>query len=232
MIANQEPATLVEAVEALADDRARGFVFVRPDGTERFCSFHELHDECVRRAAHFAARDLRKGDQLAMVVAEPDEFVLSFLGALFAGVVPVPIHSQAVARNVDAYHDSLGHIARAAGAAVVLASPSARELVTPIVGRSGGPRALVSTDELAAPAPSSPRAAVDPQDLAFLQFTSGSTSRPKGVMVSHANLAANARGFMLDGLRSDPAIDKGVTWLPLFHDMGLIGFVVGPLFAN
>ncbi|MGH7298092.1 MAG: AMP-binding protein, partial [Polyangiaceae bacterium] len=55
---------------------------------------------------------------------------------------------------------------------------------------------------------------------------------PKGVMVTHGNLAANAEAFMVHGLDRDPRVDKGVSWLPLFHDMGLIGFVVGPLFTN
>jgi fatty-acyl-CoA synthase len=73
---------------------------------------------------------------------------------------------------------------------------------------------------------------VTPDDVAFLQFTSGSTSRPKGVVVTHGNLAANASAFMLEGISADPAFDKGVSWLPLFHDMGLIGFVVGPIFTN
>jgi fatty-acyl-CoA synthase len=69
-------------------------------------------------------------------------------------------------------------------------------------------------------------------DLAFLQFTSGSTSAPKGVMVTHHNLAANAHAIMFDGLKSDPDRDKGVSWLPLYHDMGLIGFVIAPIFAE
>src|SRR5262249_23590742 len=67
-------------------------------------------------------------------------------------------------------------------------------------------------------------------DLAFLQFTSGSTSRPKGVMVTHRNLSVNSHAIMVDGLRATPA-DKGVSWLPLFHDMGLIGFVIAPLYT-
>ncbi len=73
---------------------------------------------------------------------------------------------------------------------------------------------------------------VEPTDLAFLQFTSGSTSRPKGVMVTHRNLAWNSESFMIHGLAKDSSFDKGVTWLPLFHDMGLIGFVVGTLFTD
>src|SRR5262249_48370741 len=87
------------------------------------------------------------------------------------------------------------------------------------------------TEELTGHAPAADIRVV-PEDVAFLQFTSGSTSRPKGVVVTHANLAANSEAFMVHGLRRDSAVDRGVSWLPLFHDMGLIGFVVGPLFTN
>ena len=88
----------------------------------------------------------------------------------------------------------------------------------------------VRADEIAQAPPVSgdPIVGVGDDDLAFLQFTSGSTSRPKGVMVTHQNLAANAHAIMFDGLRSTPERDKGVSWLPLYHDMGLIGFVIAP----
>jgi fatty-acyl-CoA synthase len=223
--------TLVEAVRALAGDRARGFVFVRPDGTERLYTFHDIADECERRAGHLAARGLRKGDRLAMVIPDGDEFVLSFLGALFAGVVPVPIYPQLSFKHIEGYHDTAAHIARASGAAMLLTTPATRPYVEPVLARAREVRALVTVDELAGDVGRAD-AVVEPGDLAFLQFTSGSTSRPKGVMVTHGNLAANAEAFMIHGLDRDPAVDKGVSWLPLFHDMGLIGFVVGPLFTN
>src|SRR5690606_11444274 len=69
-------------------------------------------------------------------------------------------------------------------------------------------------------------------DIALLQFTSGSTSAPKGVVVTHEQLAANGRSIMFDGLRASGEVDRGVSWLPLYHDMGLIGFVVAPIFAK
>lgn len=223
--------TLIDAVRALADDRARGFTFVRSDGTERLYSFHDMAVEAERRAGQLAARGLRKGDRLALVLPEGDEFVLSFLGALFAGVVPVPIYPQLSFKNIEGYHDTVAHITRASGASMLLTSATTRQYVEPALARLEVAPGLVTVDDLAGDAGKA-GVNVEPQDLAFLQFTSGSTSRPKGVMVSHGNLAANAEAFMIHGLDRDPAIDKGVSWLPLFHDMGLIGFVVGPLFTN
>jgi fatty-acyl-CoA synthase len=91
----------------------------------------------------------------------------------------------------------------------------------------------VTTEELASAKDVGPLdRTIEPGDMAFLQFTSGSTSRPKGVMVTHRNLAANSEAFMLHGLGKDSSFDKGVSWLPLYHDMGLIGFVIGPLFTD
>ena len=225
--------TLVDAVKQLSHDTQRGFVFVRPDGTERFCSFANIHEEATRRGAHLAAKGLVKGDRLAIVVPDGDEFVLSFLGAVYAGVVPVPIYPQLSFKNVETYHDTVAHIAKASGASMLLTTTTTRPYVDPVLPRVPNLRFGVQTvDEHAAPAPGPLDVKVTGDDLAFLQFTSGSTSRPKGVVVTHTNLAANSEAFMIHGLGKDSSFDKGVSWLPLFHDMGLIGFVIGPLFTD
>jgi fatty-acyl-CoA synthase len=223
--------TLVEAVRSSSGDRERGFVFVRSDGSEKLVSFHDIAAEAERRAAHLVDRGLSKGDRLAMVLPDGEQFVLSFLGALFAGVVPVPIYPQLSFKNIEGYHDTVAHIARASGASMLLTTESTRPYVEPVAGRVDTLRSIVAVEQLEG---SAPAVSVDvrPDDLAFLQFTSGSTSRPKGVMVTHGNLRANAHAFMVHGLDRDPSVDKGVSWLPLFHDMGLIGFVVGPLFTD
>lgn len=222
--------TLVEAVRALGDDRERGFVFVSSDGTEKLLSFHDIAAEAGRRAARLAARGLHKGDRLALVLPEGEQFVLSFLAALFAGVVPVPIYPQLSFKNIEGYHDTVAHIARASGASMLLTTAATRQYVEPVAARVTG-LSVLAVEDLEGSAPAL-QVDAHPDDLAFLQFTSGSTSRPKGVMVTHGNLRANAEAFMVHGLDRDPATDKGVSWLPLFHDMGLIGFVVGPLFTN
>ena len=224
--------TLVEAVKELRHLDAKGFVFIRADGSERFCSFKTIDEEAERRGAHFAARGVGKGDRVAIVVPDPDEFVLSFLGAIYAGGVPVPMYPQLSFKNVETYHDTVTHIVNASGAKLLLTTQSTRQFVDPVIPRAECVREVMTTDMLAAPAPGKLDAKVTPDDLCFLQFTSGSTSKPKGVVVTHRNLAANSEAFMIHGLGKDSSVDKGTSWLPLFHDMGLIGFVIGPLFTE
>jgi fatty-acyl-CoA synthase len=228
----QVPPTLSEALRLLGEKSERGFVFVRPDGTERFCSFRDIRIEAERRAADLHARGLVKGDRLAIAVPDPDEFVLSFLGAVMGGIVPVPISPQLSFKNIESYHDTVAHIANASGASLLLTTTATRQYVDPIVPRTPNLRGVLTVDELGKEDHGKVDVTIDPTDLAFLQFTSGSTSRPKGVMVSHRNLAWNSESFMIHGLAKDSSFDKGVTWLPLFHDMGLIGFVVGTIFTD
>ncbi len=224
--------TLAQAIRQLASRNEHGFVFVRADGTERACSFAELCALAERRAASLYAQGLTKGDRLAIAVPDPDEFVLSFLGAVIGGIVPVPISPQLSFKNIESYHDTVAHIANAAGASLILTTSSTRQFVDPVLPRVPHLRGVIEVSELSA----QPGATVDvdvvPTDTAFLQFTSGSTSRPKGVVVTHRNLAWNSESFMIHGLQKDSSFDKGVSWLPLFHDMGLIGFVIGPLFTD
>ncbi len=224
--------TLVDAVKALAHNNDKGFVFVRADGTERFCSFQTIDAEATRRGAHFAARGVKKGDRVALVIPDPDEFVLTFLGAIYAGGVPVPMYPQLSFKNVDGYHETVTHITNASGAKLLVTTEATKPYVEPVLSRTKNVQELLLVDALHAPAPGPLDVRITPDDLCFLQFTSGSTSRPKGVVVTHGNLSANSEAFMIHGLGKDSSIDKGVSWLPLFHDMGLIGFVIGPLFTD
>lgn len=227
------PPTLSEALRQLKDRTERGYVFVRPDGTERSCTFKEIHTLAEKRAAQLHARGLQKGDRVCIAVPDPDEFVLSFLGAVMGGIVPVPISPQLSFKNIEGYHDTIAHIANASGASLLLTTTTTKQYVEPAAPRAKDLRSVVTIDELlATDAPERVDVTIEPNDLAFLQFTSGSTSRPKGVMVTHRNLAWNSQCFMIDGLAKDSSFDKGVTWLPLFHDMGLIGFAIGTVFTD
>jgi fatty-acyl-CoA synthase len=228
------PPTLVDALEARSVSSTRGFRFVDSAGAERFCSFAEMHQIARQRAAWLGSLGLRQGDRLALVIPEGFDFVLSFLGATMAGVIPVPIFPRATFKAIDNYVETVEHIVQSAGAKVLLTMEKTRPFVEPVLARDAGLERIVTTEEMLATLDTSlerawSRPAITPADLCFLQFTSGSTSRPKGVMVTHENLVANAYSFLgKPGVqRTDE--DLGVSWLPLFHDMGLIGFVLGTI---
>jgi fatty-acyl-CoA synthase len=181
-------------------------------------------------------RGIGKGDRIVLALPEPDDFVLTFFGALVAGAVPVPLYPPQTLARLDAYLANLSRIVEVSEAKLLITGnrPFPTENGVPEGARALFALPSVRAEEIAAaPAVTSEiDVRVDANDLAFLQFTSGSTSSPKGVMVTHGNLEANARAIMFDGLRADPDRDKGVSWLPLYHDMGLIGFVIAPLFAR
>src|SRR5258708_147854 len=162
----QVAPTLVEAVRELADDRVRGFVFLRPDGIERLWTFHDLALEAQRRGANLAAQGLKKGDRLALVVPDTAEFVLSFLGALFAGVVPVPIYPQLSFKNIDSYHATVAHVTRASGASILLTTAATKQFVDPVVGRVDTLRSVVTVEQLDSDA-GALDVHVDPDDVAF-----------------------------------------------------------------
>lgn len=224
------PRTLVEALSALPRGEARGFRFIGSDAQERYFPYQALEAEALRRAALLAAQGIQKGDRVALVVPEGHEFVLSFLGAVCAGAVPVPIFPRATFKASSDYSDTVGHIVDASRSKLLVAMNANASLLEPV--RSKLP--LVTAEQIFAPGEplSFTPPALTPEDLCFLQFTSGSTSRPKGVKVSHGNLVANATAFLgPHGLDRNDA-DIGVSWLPLFHDMGLIGFILGPLICD
>lgn len=223
-------------VEVLRDNAVYGdhaHTFVRMDGSERVVPFPELWRVAVQRAWRLRELGLNKGDRVAIILPEPDAFVLAFLGALTAGVVPVPMFPPLTLAKMEAYGETVRHILEASGAKALITVPALKAMLETHLSAavSGGMRILLDND-LEGPLPDrlEPPCRVELDDLAFLQFTSGSTRKPKGVMVSHRNLSANAHAIMFDGLRATPQ-DRGVSWLPLFHDMGLIGFVIAPLYA-
>jgi fatty-acyl-CoA synthase len=228
-----EPQTLVEALLALPPDEARGFRFRALDGTDRFFQWREVEREARRRGGLLLASGLQKGERLALVIAEPHEFVLTFLGAVLAGIVPVPLYPRSSFKAKNAYVETVAHIVRAASARALVTLESTRTVVEEVLA-CGTPleRILIaesffSDTKQAPPGLTLPK--VEPDDLCFLQFTSGSTSMPKGVMVTHRNLIANAHAFLGKGGLDRRPEDVAITWLPLFHDMGLIGFVLGTI---
>jgi len=226
-----ESRTMAEAiVRAAALSPTYGYTFQDLKGDETFYSFVQIAEETARRAGALQALGLRKGDRLGMVVVEPRDFVLTFLASLRVGVIPVPFYPPLGLGNFASYSGRIGKLLESCEARMLFASRRLESVLWALVGEVPSLERLITDKHLERdhPAPEFPD--LDPDDLAFLQYTSGSTADSKGVMITHRCLIANSEGMLgPGGLQADPLKDLGVTWLPLYHDMGLIGFAVAPL---
>ena len=225
---------VVQALDAAQGITDRGFTFVgaRGPGEDLTLSFDELRLEALRRASHLRAMGLAKGDRLALVIPEGEDFIPTFLAALWLGVVPVPLYPPVSLGKLDAFMDALVGILNVAQPKALVTSERVGKVLWSAVGKVDTLERVILTSELRAEVP-----LIDPpphpadDEIAFLQFTSGSTSAPKGVMVTHGNLKANSKAILHDGLHWRPG-DVTVSWLPLYHDMGLIGMVLCPIVAH
>ncbi len=228
-----KPQTLVEALATLPRGRERGFTFLGLDRKERFYAWEDLEREARRRAALLTGLGLQKGDRLAVVVAEPHEFVLSFLASVVAGIVPVPIYPRASFKARNAYVETVRHIVRASGARGLVTLDNTRPVIEEVLDDGTELEHLIILDDFlqGEPTPAQLDELPEPEmdEICFLQFTSGSTSMPKGVVVTHANLKANADAFLGPKGLMRAVDDIALAWLPLYHDMGLIGFVLATI---
>jgi fatty-acyl-CoA synthase len=224
------PITIPEALAAVAEIDDRGFTFVGADGRETFVPFRSLAAEARGRAGALQALSLAPGDRVVLIVPDHHAFIVTFLAAVTVGLVPVPVYPPFSLARLESWQATATGIIRAASAAAIVTVEDVRALLQAQNDPVG--TTVVTVDELdAASRPPAP-VAVGPDDLAFLQFTSGSTGAPRGVMVSHRNVAANCAGLIREflGWVPDGADVSGVSWLPLYHDMGLVGCVLAPLY--
>jgi fatty-acyl-CoA synthase len=223
--------TVVQAIEESAHSTTTGFRFIDEDrAAEPFFSHAGIERASARMGGALQAQGLSKGDRVALILPDNADFVFAFLGALRAGVIPVPIYPPTGLGKLSGYLENTLHIVAKSGAKVLVTTNEIRRILgtvqqkAPDLDKVADIEALKSLREELKPVK------VSLDDVCFLQFTSGSTSKPKGVTLTHANLAANVHAIMDLGLGVRNSVDSGVSWLPLYHDMGLIGFVIAPLY--
>ena len=168
----------------------------------------------------------RPGDRVGLVLYQPRDFVPAFLACVRAGLIAVPLYPPLTLGRLAAWTETTGQMLRTAGASLLLADPPIASALDFLKDTISSLREVVSMQHLPEGGDLNCGRVTDDQ-VVFLQFTSGSTSAARGVRVTHGSLWANAHAIMVDGLRASSE-DRGVTWLPLYHDMGLIGFVMAP----
>jgi 1-acyl-sn-glycerol-3-phosphate acyltransferase len=221
-------ATLVEVLDAHADahpDR----VHLRVLGEdERSLTYGELRDAAAAVGRGLAARHgVEPGDTVALMLPTSVDYFTTFLGVLLAGAVPVPIYPPTRPSQLEDHLRRHTRILDNAQVVALVTVPEAAMVGRLLRGSVPSLRQVLTPDELPTPEANEPRPRLGPSDLALLQYTSGSTGDPKGVALTHANLLCNIWA-MAEAAEVDEN-DVFVSWLPLYHDMGLIGAWLGSL---
>lgn len=222
------PATLPETL-AYAAERPGAITYIDEHGAERVTTYAELYGHALRVGGSLREFGLVPKDRVAFIVPDADEFLITLFGATVGGFVPTPLYPPFDMRRLSAYLEQTRRILLVAEPKVLVTTPAIRRVLGSLLTEVPRLRAILTYDELTGPALTS-IVRPDPSDTVFIQFTSGSTSVPKGVVLSHACLDANVRALGGPSGLACTAEDVGVSWLPLFHDMGLVGMALGSMF--
>lgn len=204
-------------------ERNLALTFVDPSEAETSVSFGEVFARARAVAGALASLGIVPGDRVAIVLPTGIDFVDAFFGAQLAGAVPVPLYPPVRLGRLDEYHRATARMLQVSGARVVLTDARLSvllgvsvELARPELGvhrvsslRDSGAKPLVRD--------------VDPESLGLIQFSSGSTVDPKPVALTHRALVAQNAALAVVMPDEPPGSGVGVSWLPLYHDMGLIG---------
>jgi len=193
-------------------------------------SYRSMYAGALSVAAGLARLGLAAGERVALMLPTGREFFDVFYGALYAGCIPVPLYPPARLAHVEDHMRRSAGILANAEAAILVTVPPAKPLLRLLRAQCVSLRQILTPAELHADGAPASLAVRGPSDIAFLQYTSGSTGNPKGVVLTHANLLANLRAMERAGRVT--AADVFVSWLPLYHDMGLIGACMGSLLVG
>ena len=207
--------TLQSALENAARSRL-GLTFLDAQERETPLSFAELYERAQRSAGGLREMGIVSGDRVAIVLPTGLDFMDAFFGAVLAGAVPVPLYPPLRLGRMDEFHRRTARSIQISGARVVLSDARISRLLGAAVARARPPLGL---QRVRHGAPLSERSS--PDDLLLIQFSSGTTVDPKPVSLTHANVLSNAAAIESVIPRDDA--QGGVSWLPLYHDMGLIG---------
>ena len=221
--------TLPEALATGAEADA-GYCFVTADG-ERRRSYADLQQAARRTAGSFQAAGLRRGDLVGLVLPDPEQFLTTLFGASIAGLIPASIYPPSMTSDLPRYFELTAAILRASGARAVVTSRALAASFEDARPQCPALSMILCADDLDGPDTELDRRPSS-SDIAFVQFTSGSTSSPKGVALTHANVSANIDAFLGPSAVAASSADTGVSWLPLNHDMGLVGMALGALYTG
>ena len=191
-------------------------------------TYAELAARARAVARGLIARDVAPGDRVALMLPTSIDYFITFFGILYAGAVPVPIYPPMRLSQIEDHLRRQIGILRNAGACLLITMPEGRRLAGLLRAQVETLNAIESVAYLeASTAPVNLPPPSGSDSIALIQYTSGSTGDPKGVVLSHSSLLANIRA--MGAVMEASSADVFVSWLPLYHDMGLIGAWLGCL---
>jgi fatty-acyl-CoA synthase len=219
-ILDREPAVPTNLVQALREAAAgrRGVTLVSSNDDESWRPWAGIYRNALRRAVALRAAGVREGDVVILVLNTSFELIEAYFGILIAGAIPAPAYRPPAMAKIEAYHELLTHIATRTGARHLVTDANVASVVAPLDGRVFDVLDITAVD---ADATHFSYTDPEPEMAGLIQCTSGSTSHPKPVVLRHANLIANVMGVRARCQMTED--DVFASWLPLFHDMGLIG---------
>ncbi len=192
--------------------------------------------ETLRRRALSTARKLlsaglKRGQRVAVVAETGADFMAVFFGCQYAGLLPAPVPYSMYIGGKDAYISKIAGMFRAADVSAAIAPDDLRDLIKAGAEMAGVPLMMTHAELQLLPEPMQRLEGFGADDVAYVQYSSGSTSAPKGVLITQKAIMANTEAIVRDGFKVKPD-DRGFSWLPLYHDMGLVGFCLSPLVAQ
>lgn len=218
--------TFGDALDYAASGK-RGLNFHDPRGTlERVYPYGELRADALAMALRLIAHGIRPGDRVALIAETNPDFAALFCGCIYAGAWPVPLPLPTTFGGADSYTNQLTVQLGSCDPAVMFYPEEIANLVQDAAD-ARSVEAIAWEDFATRDAPDCALPELAPDDICYLQYSSGSTRFPHGVAVTHASLLNNLRGHGL-GMKLEPQ-DRCVSWLPWYHDMGLVGCLLSPI---
>ncbi len=214
--------TVVSALAAAAAGKS-GLTFIDAREQEQVLTFAELFERARKTAAGLAGLGVRPGDRVALVLPTGPDFMDALFGALCAGAVPVPLYPPLRLGRMEEFHARTTRMLEVTGARVLLSDARVSRLLGVAVARARVPLGCLQIADVRARGQGRHVHEGTGDQLGLIQFSSGTTVDPKPVALTHAALLANAEAidsFLPEGGAHQ---QQGVTWLPLYHDMGLVG---------
>ena len=209
-----------------------GFNFYSGRGNlEHVLSYAELRRLALTTARKLLSLGLKRGDRVAVVAETGPDFMGVFFACQYAGLVPCPLPYTMYIGGKEAYIERVAGMLKAARACAVIASEDLAAHIGEAAAAAGVTKVFTHAALQAQPESAVKLEPFRADEIAYIQYSSGSTSDPKGVLIPQKAIVANTRGILRDGLRVRPG-DRAFSWLPLYHDMGLVGFCLAPMMGQ